>query len=98
MSASSNPNHPDHTDLDRLHTAVKREKEDLPPQHLPVPLWVMFVCMVIAILAGGQLGAMTGGFSFNTSNPFDMAPGPDPRPHSAGEEAGGDPFQTAMKK
>lgn len=98
MSASSNPNHPDHTDLDRLHTAVKREKEDLPPQYRPVPLWVMFAGMVVAILAGGQLGAMTGGFSFHTSNPFGLAAGPDPRPHADGEQAGGDPFQTAMKK
>jgi mono/diheme cytochrome c family protein len=98
MSASSNPIHPDHTDLDRLHTAVTREKQDLPTQRQPMPLWVMFVAMVVAILAGGQLGPMTGGFSFNTSNPFDMAPGPDPRPQSGGPDEGADPFQVAMKK
>jgi mono/diheme cytochrome c family protein len=98
MSASSNPLHPDHTDLDRLHSAVTREKEDLPAQREPMPVWVMFVGLVVAVLAGGQLGPMTGGFSFNTSNPFDMAAGPDPRPVDPNGVGGGDPFQAAMKK
>jgi mono/diheme cytochrome c family protein len=99
MSASSNPLHPDHTDLDRLHTAaVAREKADLMPERQPMPLWVMLAGLIVAVLAGSQLGNMTGGFSFNTSNPFGMSPGPDPRPPSVGAEAGGDPFQAAMKK
>lgn len=99
MSASSNPIHPDQTDLDRLHTAaVKREKADMLPERNPVPLWVMLAGLVVAVLAGGQLGPMTGGFSFNTSNPFGGAPGMDPRPKGPGDEVGADPFQVAMKK
>jgi mono/diheme cytochrome c family protein len=99
MSASSNPSHPDNTDLDRLHTAaVLREKADLQPQREPMPLWVMLAGLIVAVLAGSQLGNMTGGFDFNTSNPFGMAPGPDPRPITGGDAAGADPFQAAMKK
>ena len=98
MSASPNPSHPDNTNLDRLHTAVTREKVDLQPGSQPMPLWVLFLCILVAVLAGGQIGQMTGGFSFNTSNPFGMAPGPDPRPSGPEGDGGADPFQTAMKK
>ncbi|HYF36907.1 MAG TPA: hypothetical protein VD994_16540, partial [Prosthecobacter sp.] len=99
MSASSNPIHPDNTDLDRLHTAaVTREKADLHPERQPMPLWVMLAGLIVAVLAGSQIGNMTGGFDFNTSNPFGMVPGPDPRPKGPAEEAGGDPFMAAMKK
>lgn len=94
----SAPAHPDSTDLDRLHSAVKREKEDLAPESQPAPLWAMFLLMLVAIIAGGQLGPMTGGWSFNVSNPFAAAGGGDPRP--GGVDAGGalDPFALAMKK
>jgi mono/diheme cytochrome c family protein len=99
MSASSHPSHPDNTDLDRLHTAaVLREKADLMPQRQPMPLWVMLAGLIVAVLAGSQLGNMTGSFDFNTSNPFGMSPGPDPRPITGGEAGGADPFQVAMKK
>ncbi len=96
MSAS--PAHPDSTDLDRLHTAVKREKADLSPQDKPAPTWVVFLGMIVAIIGGGQLGVMTGGFSFETSNPFGFANATDPRPAGAGGDAGGNPFEVAMKK
>ena len=94
----SAPAHPDSTDLDRLHSAVKREKEDLAPESQPAPLWAMFLLMLVAIIAGGQLGPMTGSFSFNVSNPFAAAGGGDPRPGGAGAGAALDPFAMAMKK
>ena len=95
----SAPAHPDSTDLDRLHSAVKREKEDLAPESQPAPLWAMFVLMLVAIFAGAQVGGpMTGGFNFNVSNPFASAIGGDPRPGGAGAGAALDPFALAMKK
>ena len=94
----SAPAHPDSTDLDRLHSAVKREKEDLAPESQPAPLWAMFLLMLVAIIAGGQLGPMTGGFSFNVSNPFASAGGGDPRPGGVGAGGALDPFALAMKK
>lgn len=94
----SAPAHPDSTDLDRLHSAVKREKEDLAPESQPAPLWAMFLLMLVAIIAGGQLGPMTGGWSFNVSNPFASAGGGDPRPGGAGAGGALDPFALAMKK
>lgn len=95
----SAPAHPDSTDLDRLHSAVKREKEDLAPESKPAPLWAVFLLMFVAIAAGAQLGPMTGGWSFDISNPFAVANGGgDPRPLGPGGDAGADPFQTAMKK
>jgi hypothetical protein len=52
----SAPAHPDSTDLDRLHSAVKREKADQAPESAPAPMWAMFLLMLVAIIAGGQLG------------------------------------------
>lgn len=98
MSASSPSFQPDSTDLDRLHSAVKREKADLQPGREPVPMLVIFLGVIVAVLAGGQLGVMTGGWSFKTSNPFNFAAAPDPRPSNGDPNAGVDPFQTAMKK
>ncbi len=95
----SAPAHPDSTDLDRLHSAVKREKVDLAPESQPAPLWAMFLLMFVAIVAGGQLGPMTGGWSFDISNPFAAANGGgDPRPGGAGAGDALDPFALAMKK
>jgi mono/diheme cytochrome c family protein len=94
----SAPAHPDSTDLDRLHSAVKREKVDLAPESQPAPLWAMFMLMLVAIIAGGQLGVMTGGWSFNVSNPFAAGNGGDPRPGGAGAGGALDPFALAMKK
>lgn len=95
MSASANP---DSTDLDRLHSAVKREKADLAPESQPAPLWATFLLMLVAIIAGGQLGPMTGGWSFDVSNPFAVAGGGDPRPGGGDAGAALDPFALAMKK
>lgn len=98
MSAPSNTFQPDSTDLDRLHSAVKREKEDLQPGREPAPMLVMFIGIIIAVIAGGQLGPMTGGYDFSTSNPFGFSAGKDPRPGGGDGAAAMDPFQTAMKK
>jgi mono/diheme cytochrome c family protein len=98
MSAPSNSFQPDSTDLDRLHSAVKREKEDLQPGREPAPMLVMFLAMIVCVIAGGQLGPMTGGYSFDISNPFGFSPGKDPRPGAGDGAAAMDPFQTAMKK
>jgi mono/diheme cytochrome c family protein len=96
----SAPAHPDSTDLDRLHSAVKREKEDLAPENQPAPLWAMFLLMLVAIIAGGQLGPILNGagVSFDVSNPFASAGGGDPRPGGAGAGGTLDPFALAMKK
>jgi mono/diheme cytochrome c family protein len=98
MSAPSNSFQPDSTDLDRLHSAVKREKADLKPGLEPAPMFAMFLAMIVAVIAGGQLGTMTGGYSFGTSNPFGFSAGKDPRPGGGDGAAAMDPFQTAMKK
>ncbi len=89
---------PDTTDIDRIHSAVKREKEDVAAGQGPAPMWIMFICMIVAIIAGGQLGPMAGGFSFETSNPFALAKAIDTRPGGGGEGVALDPFQTAMKR
>lgn len=96
----SAPAHPDSTDLDRLHSAVKREKEDLAPQNQPAPLWAIFLLMLVAIIAGGQLGPIMNGagVSFESSNLFVSSGSGDPRPGGAGAGAALDPFALAMKK
>jgi mono/diheme cytochrome c family protein len=96
MSAPSA--HPDNTNIDRLHSAAHREKADLVVGSLPAPTWVIFLGFIVAIIAGGQLGVMTGGYQFETSNPFATSIAADPRPKAVGGDAGGDPFQVAMKK
>jgi mono/diheme cytochrome c family protein len=98
MSAPSNSFQPDSTDLDRLHSAVKREKEDLQTGREPAPVLAMFLAMIVAVIAGGQLGTMTGGYSFGTSNPFGFVAGQDPRPGGGDGVVAMDPFQSAMKK
>lgn len=93
------PAHPDNTDLDRLHAAVKREKADLAPESQTAPLWAIFLLMIVAIIAGGQLGPMTGGWSFDVSNPFAVSTiSGDPRPGGGGAGSALDPFALAMKK
>ncbi|GAA5133081.1 hypothetical protein GCM10023213_02280 [Prosthecobacter algae] len=98
MSAPSSFPNPDSNDLDRLHAAVKREKADLAPGTEPAPMWVIFLFMIVAIIAGGQLGPMTGGYSFDVSNPFASNKASDPRGGAGGGVETADPFQTAMKK
>jgi mono/diheme cytochrome c family protein len=94
MSASSNSFQPDSTDLDRLHSAVKREKEDLQTGAAPAPMIVIFLAMIVAVIAGGQMGPILNGYDFNAS----YAVGPDPRPGAGDGAAAMDPFQMAMKK
>jgi mono/diheme cytochrome c family protein len=98
MSASPSSFQPDNTDLDRLHSAVSREKADLQPGREPVPMLVIFLAIVVAVVGGNQLGVMTGGYSFKVSNPFNFAQAPDPRPGAADGAGAADPFQLAMKK
>ena len=83
----SAPAHPDSTDLDRIHAAVKREKADQAPSNAPAPMWAIFMLMIVSIIAGGQLG----------QNPF-TGPVVDVRPGAGGGGDTLDPFQTAMKK
>jgi len=83
----SAPAHPDSTDLDRIHAAVKREKADQAPSNAPAPMWAIFMLMIVSIIAGGQLG----------QNPFN-ATVVDVRPGGSGGGDTLDPFQTAMKK
>jgi mono/diheme cytochrome c family protein len=59
---------------------------------------VFFLGMIICVIAGGQTGVMTGGWNFETSNPFNFAVAPDPRPGAGSDSGAADPFQTAMKK
>jgi len=98
MSAPSNSFQPDSTDLDRLHSAVKRENQDLQPGREPASMLVFFLAMVVAVIAGGQLGPLVGNYDFGTSNPFGFIASKDPRPGGGGVGAVMDPFQTAMKK
>lgn len=100
MSAPSSFPNPDSNDLDRLHAAVKREKSDQAPGREPAPVWVIFLFMIVAIVAGGQLGPMAGGYSFNVSNPFssNLPGGNDPRPKNGTDGGAADPFAVAMKK
>ena len=81
------PAHPDSTDLDRIHAAVKREKADQAPSNAPAPMWAIFLLMLVSIIAGGQL-------SQNASH----GPVIDVRPGGGGGGDALDPFQMAMKK
>jgi mono/diheme cytochrome c family protein len=92
MSAS---NH-DHTDIDRLHAAVNREKQELPPGHEPAPMWVIMLGFAVAIFAAGSAAPFANGFSFDTSNAYANLPIVDPRPQT-GDEAVLGPFEQAMK-
>ena len=87
---------PDSNDIDRIHSAVKREKADLPAGSDSAPMWVIFLGFIVAVLAGGELGQAMGYFSLE-SKPK-LAAIADPRPKVAGEGAQLDPFALAMKK
>jgi len=98
MSAPSNSFQPDSTDLDRLHSAVKREKEDLQAGREPASMLVMFLGMLVAVIAGGQFSIVGGKQEFGTSTAFNYEVGADPRPGGGAGAVAMDPFQTAMKK
>lgn len=93
------PQNYDSTDLDRLHSAVKRENPDVQPGREPMPIWVFVASWIVMIFGGGYIGANTlvGGFDFNKSSPFAGMPD-DIRPIDKGSMVQLDPFQQAMKK
>ncbi|MBL9131356.1 MAG: cytochrome c [Verrucomicrobiaceae bacterium] len=95
----SAPAHPDSTDLDRLHAAVKRENVEQAPENAPAPMWATFLLMIVAVIAGGQLGGNLGGLKFSVSNPYPApTPADDVRPGDDNNKGGGNPFEIAMKK
>lgn len=95
--SSPSAHNPDTTDLDRLHPAVKREKIDVAPGTEPAPMWVIFLVLISAVIAGSQLGSVSD-FAFETSNPLAGAKVADPRPSGPGGGEVLDPVQLAMKK
>jgi mono/diheme cytochrome c family protein len=86
----------DSNDLDRIHSAVKREKAELPAGSEAAPMWVIFLGFIVAVLAGGELGQAMGYFSME-SKPKLVAI-VDPRTSVGGPGAQLDPFALAMKK
>jgi mono/diheme cytochrome c family protein len=93
------PQNFDHVDIDRIHSAVKREKPEPQPGQEPMPLWVMVCIAVILTFFGGYLGQSTAnaGFAFNKTSPFGGAP-VDTRGIEGGAGKALDPFEAAMKK
>lgn len=94
MSAT-NINH-DANDLDRIHSAVKREKVDLPAGNEAAPMWAIFIAMVVSVFAGSHLSVFSKAFNIESKPAF--APIPDPRPNDGGGAGSLDPFALAMKK
>ena len=92
------PQNFDHTDLDRMHAAAKRENPEPEAGSVTVPLWVLLVVAVVLIFGGGYLGQSTAnaGFAFDKTSPFAGAP-VDPR-GGGGVVVQLDPFEAAMKK
>jgi mono/diheme cytochrome c family protein len=86
---------PDSNDLDRIHSAVKREKADLPAGNESAPFWVIILGFVAAMMAGSQLTDASA-FTLESREPTKALM--DPRPIIGGADANLDPFQTAMKK
>ena len=93
---SATPFNPDANDIDRIHSAVTREKVDLPAGSEAAPMWAIFIAMIVAVFAGSHLGMMSNLFSIESKVAF--APAGDPRPNTGGAGAQLDPFAQAMKK
>jgi mono/diheme cytochrome c family protein len=91
------PQNFDSTDLDRLHSAVKREKPDVHPGREPAPIWVFVASMAAMVFGGSYAGAFVGGFDFENNSAF-AGKAFDPRPIDKEKDAQLDPFQFAMKK
>jgi mono/diheme cytochrome c family protein len=87
---------PDSNDLDRIHSAVVREKADLPAGTESAPVWVIFLGFIAAALAGTQVTGVAKTFTLDSQTYH--APLVDPRPAIEGEGAALDPFALAMKK
>ncbi len=86
---------PDSTDIDRLHSAVKREKADLPAGSEPAPMWVIFLGFIAAIVSGGQLGNYSG-YGLESAGVYGVIS--DPRAGSGAEGPKLSPMELAMKK
>lgn len=91
------PQNFDSTDLDRLHSAVKREKPDVQPGREPAPIWVFVASMAAMVFGGSYAGAFVGGFDFENNSAF-AGKAVDVRPIKVEPDAQLDPFQSAMKK
>jgi mono/diheme cytochrome c family protein len=89
------PQNPDSTDIDRLHSAVKREKADLPAGSEPAPTWALFAGLIAAVFAGGQFGNATNSLSIESTSAYAMQA--DPRSSGGGDVVALDAFQKAMK-
>jgi mono/diheme cytochrome c family protein len=88
----------DNTDIDRLHAAVKREKQELPSGQESAPMWVILIGFAVAIFAAGTSAPFSNGFSFDASNAYANLPIIDPRPIKEGEGPQLDPFELALKR
>jgi mono/diheme cytochrome c family protein len=89
-------NNHDNTDIDRLHAAVKREKQELPPGSEPAPMWIILLAFAVAIFAAGSAAPFANGFSFDTSNAYANLPIVDPRLLNE-DDVQLDPFAKAIK-
>jgi len=94
--SDKNTNHPDSTDIDRIHAAVKREKADLPAGAETAPMWAIFVGFLVAVIGGGELGNAFGYFSVESTPKLGAVI--DPRSNAGGAGVQLDPFALAMKK
>ena len=86
------------TDVARVHSPVLREKLNISTRHDSPPPWVFVVCALILIGGGTYLGAYSGGFKNDVSDPFDAVHYADTReidgPIEAGESTlGKDTYQ-----
>ena len=82
MSTEENPEIKDYredTDIARVHASVTREKDDLVTRKENPPSWVFVVCALIFIGGGTYLGAYSGGFRNDVSDPFEAVHVQDPR-------------------
>lgn len=60
------------------HAAAAREKADPALGSKPVSLWIFLICSVILLLAGGYVGRLSGGFSFDQFTALGYVPEPPP--------------------
>ncbi len=61
------------TDIFRVHTAVMREKVNISTRRENPPVWIIVLSSLILIGGGTYLGAYSGGFRNDVSDPFAAA-------------------------